>query len=189
MRRVALICALALPLFGLTRPVHPGARIGVLRMPPDVYNSEPSKTIATNIQNDLRIELASRGFGSFDAAVTFNDLQRGGAAPADYYVEIGCSFGSRTSGMAAAAVGPIMINSEIAASDVDAEVRLFNGRTLELVARYELRRKRRSVIPAGVGIGTYGLWAMLPLPLVRDAQFRALEREIAREAADRIAHP
>ena len=186
MRRVALLLCLfvVLPLFGLTRPMRRGDRIGVLRAPDEYAYQAITKAIA----KDLRAELQSRGFHTFSTDVTFNELQQGDGAPADYYVEVvSSSAAGREYGAAGAAVGPVVVDVAVESSEVAAEVRLYDGRTLELLDRYELQRKQTTAVPAGVGIGTRSIWAAFALPFVRDAQFRARAHDIAREAAARIA--
>ena len=182
MRRLALLCLLALPAFGLTKPLAPGVRIGVIRMP-DEYES-----LTRTIERNLCQELQARGFQSFDTGMTYDEMQRRGVPNADYYVEIGSSDAAgNTVGGVGTGIGSVFVDIAVIRAHVAAEVRLYDGRTLELVDRYDLRGSHTAAVPAGVGIGTRWLFASVALPFVRHAQYRAAAREIARDAADRIA--
>lgn len=186
MKRALLICLAATPLFALT-PLTKGNRIGVLRSAENfAYGAE--QTVARNIGSDLRSELASRGFHAFDAQATLQDLQRGGAAPADYYIEIVSSNAAQHPvGAVAAGVGPAVVDVGIVVARVAAEMRLYDGRTLALLDRYDLRKTSTSIVPTSLGLGTRSLWGYFMLPFVQRQQYRAAAHEVAAQAADRIA--
>ena len=180
MKRLAVLCVLALPLFGLTRPVSRGDRIGVLR------SSE--QAIAKAIESDLRDALHDRGFHAFDARATFDDMQRGGAPAADYYVEVVSSDAAgHAVGGVGTAVGAVAVEAGVVVSHVAAELRVYDGRTLAEINRFALRQKSTAVVPTGLGVGSRPFWAFVTLPFVRYGQYRSAAREIARQAADLIA--
>ena len=187
MKRLALLCLVSLPAFGLT-PLLRGNRIGVLRMT-QPYEHGPERVVARTIGNDLTIELSSRGFKAFQASVTFDDAQRGGAPAADYYVEIVSSdaYGHQV-GAVAAGVGPVVVDVGVVVSRVAAELRLYDGRTLELLERYDLRQSTSGILPTGVGLGTRSFFGFFMLPFVQYGQYRSAAHQVAREAADRIAN-
>jgi hypothetical protein len=66
-------------------------------------------------------------------------------------------------------------------------MRLYDGRTLELIDRFDLRQRRTTLAPTGIGVGRMPFVGWIAVPLVQRAQYRAAAREVARDAADRIA--
>lgn len=109
MKRLALFCVVALPVFGLTRPVLRGDRIVVLR------SSE--QTSAKAIEDNLRDELRDRGFRAFDARATFDDMQRGGAPTADDYIEVASSDAAdHSAGGVGTAVGAVAAEAGVVVS-------------------------------------------------------------------------
>lgn len=185
MRRLALLlCLVALPAFGLTKPVVTGARIGVLRTPEPYAWDKLAKSIAS----DLRDELQHRGFNSFDAGMTLEELQRHDEVKADYFVEVTYSeYAGREHGAVGAAIGAAVIDVAVETSEVGAEVRLYDGRTLEVVDVYHPHARQTTAVPAGIGIGTRAIWASFALPFIREQQLRTRAHDVARDAADRIA--
>ncbi len=187
MKRLVLLCAIAAPLFGLTRPVTSGDRIGVLRMSSQ-SSFRTEQAVAKTILADLPEELSLRGFRAFDAGATFEEAQRGGAPAADYYVDVVSSAaGQRPLGGVGAAVGRVGVDIEVVVSHVAAEVRLYDGRTMQLVQRYDLHQRKAAVIPAGIALGGRSIWGYIALPFVQYGQYRLAAHDVAREAADRIA--
>ena len=179
-KRFAIVCLAALPLFGLTRPLHRGDRIGVLR------SGEPG--VAQTIASTLRNELAERGFEAFDARATFDDLRDQNAPAADFFVEIASSSaGGHALGGLGTAIGAIGVEVGVVRTNVDAELRLYDGRTLALIDRCALQKSSTTVAPTAVGFGARSIWASIWLPIAQHGQVRAAAHEIAREAADRIA--
>ena len=179
MKRALFLCLAALPAFGLT-PLTRGNRIGILRAPESFANA-----IGTN----LRDELSQRGFKAFDARGTFEDVQRGGVSAADFYVEVVWSDATQHHVASVGAnVGPAVVDVGVVVARVAAELRLYDGRTLELIDRYDLRDSRTAVAPTGVGLGTRSLWGYIVLPIVQRQQYRAAAHEVAVQAAERIAN-
>ena len=185
MKRLVLLCLVALPAFALT-PLERGNRIGVLRMSEDFAG--PERVVARTIGSDLTTELASRGFDAFQVKATFEDAQRGGAPGADYYVEIVSSHTTQrqTAGIGAG-VGPVGVEVGVVVARVAAELRLYDGRTFALLETYDLRQRNTAVAPTAVGLGTRSVWASVMLPFVQYGQYRSAAHALAREAAARIA--
>lgn len=174
-------------MFGLTKPVSHGDRIGVLRMS-SRYAEGADETVATTLQKDLRRELRAVGFDAFDARASYDDLSRGSVSHADYYVEVVSSDAdNRSVGGGGAAIGRVAVDIDVVVSRVAAEIRVYDGRTLELVDRFDLRNRRTAVVPTGIGVGHRFVWAFIALPLVQYGQYRSAAHEIARQAAERIA--
>jgi hypothetical protein len=188
MKRLILLlaCAIAVPAFALTRPPRPGDRIGVLRMS-DRYTHGPEQTVAKTVQADLRNELRDRGFDAFDARVTFDELRRG-TPNADYYVEIVSShtLNHPIGGVGAGQIG-IAVEVAVVVSRVAAEMRLYDGRTLDLIESYDLRKDKTAVVPAAIGMGNTRLWLFAAIPFLQYGQYRAAAHEVAAEGAARIA--
>jgi hypothetical protein len=189
MKRLILILgfAMAVPAFALTRAPRPGDRIGVLRMS-DRYSYGAEQTVAGTIQSDLRRELRALGFDAFDAAVTYDAMLRSGPGDADFYVEVVSGrAGGRPVGGIGAGAGGVAVEVAVVVARVAAEVRLYEARTLNLVESYDLQKNSTAVIPTAIGIGGRSIWAAIMLPFVQYGQYRAAAREIAHQAAARIA--
>lgn len=179
MKRMALLFLVTLPVFGLTRTPAPGDRIGILSVSEE-YPDGPEHSVATTLRNELRRELRARGFEAFNAN---RDDER-----ADYFVEI-VSSGASDHPVAGigAGIGAVGVDVSVVVARVAAELRVYDGRTMEVIDRFDLRRKNTAVVPTGVGVGTRSVWAFIALPLVNHAQYRAAARAVARDAAERIA--
>lgn len=163
-----------------------GNRIGVL----DSGLTVPEEAeIASAVQDRLGAELAARGFDAFAARATLDDLRRGAPFAADYYVEIaGSGEQAIPTGSVGVATGPIVADLGVIVSRVAAVVRVYDGRTLELVDSFALEARKTSVIPTGIGIGHrgYGIGFWAGVPLVRYFHVRGATGEVARDAAERI---
>src|ERR1700730_5890589 len=85
-----LCFAITTPAFALTQPPRPGDRIGVLRMS-DHYTHGAEQTVAKTVQTDLRRQLQVLGFDAFDTRLTYEELMRQDAPPAEFYVETASS--------------------------------------------------------------------------------------------------
>ena len=182
-----LAFAMTVPAFALTRSPQPGDRIGILRMS-DRFGYGAERTVANTIQNDLRRELRALGFDAFDARVTYDDLYRRGPADADFYVEVVSSHAAnREIGGIGTGAGPIAVDVAIVVARVAAELRLYDGRTLDVIERYDLQKNNTAVVPTAIGVGGRSVWAAIMLPFVEYGQYRAAAREVAHQAALRIA--
>jgi len=182
-----LICAIAVPALALTTTPRPGDRIGVLRIS-DRFAYGAEQTVASTIQNDLRRELRDLGFKAFDARITYDDLLRRGPGDADYYVEVVSAYAAgRPVGAMGVAIDGLAVEVGVVVSNVAAEVRLYDGRTLNLVERYDLAKKSTAVVPTGIGIAGRSIFAAIMLPFVQWGQNRSAAHEVAHQAALRIA--
>jgi hypothetical protein len=183
---IALLLA-ATPLLAInTSVLRRGDRIGVLRMSEHFDGSEA--TVADAIESVLPRALRDRGFDAFDTQRTYDDLRRGDVADAAYYVEV---VGAQARDREAADVGVgaenVYASVGVLVSHVAAEVRLYDGKTLELVDRWDLAKKSAAVVPTSVGIGGRYLWGAIALPIIHRGQYRAAARDVAQQAAERIA--
>lgn len=187
MRRLALIATLlaALPAFA----IHPDApsRFGVLRFSAR-YSESADAQVARTIQDALRAELSRAGFVAFDAGVALDEL-RGDENGADLYVDV---IGSRESETQAGSIGVgtsnIWADLGLLISRVAAEVRVYDGRTLQLVRTYAIDKKSMSIVPVSVGAGHVSSAAAVwvAVPAMRWWQARSAARDVAIDAASKI---
>jgi hypothetical protein len=190
MKRFLLLGLLlvATPVFAInTSILRRGDRVGVLRMS-ERFDVASEETVARTIESDLPRALRDRGFDAFDAHATYDDVRRGDGAGAAYYVEV---VGARAGDREAVGVGVgaenVYASIGVVVSRVAAEVRLYDGKTLELVDRWDLSKKSTAVVPTSVGIGGRFVWAAIALPFVHYGQYRSAAHDVARQAAERIA--
>jgi hypothetical protein len=182
-----LAFAMTVPAFALTRSPQPGDRIGILRMS-DRYGYGAEHTVANTLQHDLRRELRALGFDAFDTGMTYDELSRQGLPNADFYVEVVSSHAAnREIGGIGTGAGPVAVEVAIVVARVAAELRLYDARTLDIIERYDLQKKNTAVVPTAIGVGGRSVWASIMLPFVQYGQYRAAAREVAHEAAARIA--
>ena len=188
MKRVAislLLLLVATAAFAIDTTTPRGTSIGILQSPERYPTGD--EAMASAIRKHLREELHKGGFDSFDAGVSIDDLSRGDSSNADYYVEIASSdTNSGAVGGVGVGGGAVAVDISLVIAHVAAEVRLYDGRTLELIHRFELDKSKRSIAPTGVGIGGRNLFAWIAVPFVEMAQFRSAARGVARDAATRI---
>ncbi|MGZ8851585.1 MAG: hypothetical protein ACXW3E_14830 [Thermoanaerobaculia bacterium] len=191
MKRVlvsACLCfAVAVSAFAIDVSVKLGDRIGVLTTSErHAYDTE--RRVEDAVQNSLREELNARGFDAFRAGLTYDELRRDDRANADFYVEIVSSHGdSNLMGGVAVGGGPVVAEIGVLVAKVAAEMRLYDGKTLELIDRFDLQQRRTTLAPTGIGIQRVPFVGWIAVPLVQRAQYRAAARGVARDAADRIA--
>ena len=185
---LGLLLLVSTPLFAInTTVLRRGDRVGVLRMS-ERFDLASEETVARTIESDLPRVLRDRGFDAFDAHATYDDVRRGDGPGAAYYVEV---VGARAGDREAVGVGVgaenVYASIGVIVSRVAAEVRLYDGKTLELVDRWDLAKKSTAVVPTSVGIGGRFVWAAIALPFVHYGQYRNAAHDVARQAAERIA--
>ncbi|PYL83876.1 MAG: hypothetical protein DMF17_12285 [Verrucomicrobia bacterium] len=81
----------------------------------------------------------------------------------------------------------IAVEVAVVVGRVAAEVRLYDGRTLNIIESYDLHRDNTAVVPTGIGIAGRSIWAAIMLPFVQYSQYRSAAHEVAHQAALRIA--
>jgi hypothetical protein len=189
MKRLALLLgfAIAVPAFALTQSPRPGDRIGVLRMS-DTYTHGAEQSVAKTVQSDLRRELCDLGFDAYDARLTYDELSRHSLPDAEYFVEIVSSHSvNHPVGGAGVAVRAVSVEVGVVVAEVAAAVRVYDGRTLNQIAHFDLRKSNAAVVPMGIGIGGRWTWAYFALPFMQYGQYRSAAHAVARQAAERIA--
>lgn len=182
MKRALFACLLvvvAVPAMAFRTTVRRGHRVAILR----TADERVGRTVSGYLQRELR----QRGLDAFDAGMTYDDLRRDSQTDADYYVEVFANDSSATA--AAVVVGNRNVGVDLAVviSEVAATVRVYDGRTLDLLSTFDLRRNTSGVMPTAVGVGRdhFSLW--LPLSFIRSARYRAAARAVAQDAAAQIA--
>lgn len=177
-----LVVAVAIPANAIN--TNRGDRVCVLQVEAE---GPFDARVAQAIRDRLQHALQQRGFHTFKTNAVLEDVRRNPDLAADYFVEV-VSAGSAAhpAGGAAVGVGHVRIDVGMTVSRVGAVVRIYDGRTLELLHSRPLAREGLTVAPSGIGIGTYhaSLWA--PLPFAAWARERSLVRAVAREAADAV---
>lgn len=166
-------------------PARP--RIGVLR-PHDTYAFERESSIQNIFHDALHAELRERGFDAFEVEMTFAELAVEPDRDADWYVEV-IPGSAETTDHGGVGVGTRHsdVTLGVVVSRVAAEVNIYRGRTLELIATESLKKRNTALMPTSVGFGGRSLFAVIALPFVERAQVRSVTRSAARELAGRIA--
>lgn len=181
MKRLMIAMLLvALPSVAFAFDTERQTRIGVLR------GSHPMQAdVAGTLLNELR----SRGIDAFDAVRTFDEAIEDGAPVADYYVEI-IAGDARSTEHGGIGVGSrhVGVSVGVLVSQVAAEVRIYDGETMQLVRSHDLSKRRTSVVPTSVGFGGSSIFAYIALPYVERAQIRRMVRAAGRTAAELVLH-
>jgi hypothetical protein len=139
----------------------------------------------TTMVRALVDNLRSRGFDAFDAEQTYEELLDREAVPiADYVVEIRGGE-ARTEDYGGIGIGGPHADVELGVlvSKVAAELRVYDGGSMKLIASTDLSKRTTAVMPTSVAIGGGAIYAYLALPLIERAQHRNVARKAAREAA------
>ncbi|HJW94737.1 MAG TPA: hypothetical protein VJ901_14055 [Thermoanaerobaculia bacterium] len=165
-----------------------GNRIGVL-VTRDRYTDRGAEAaMAASIGKYLREELQKAGFDAFLTDVTYDELARNTTSAADYYVEVASS---ETSGGSPGGVGvgnrDLGVDISVVVAHVAAEVRLYDGRSLELIRRFELQQSKKAIAPTSISIGGSGIWGWFSIPITEVVQFRRAAHGIAKDAATQLA--
>ena len=186
---ILLVAFLAVPAFAIVTDRAPvpraGDRIGILTMPAR-YAEGSNGAIVNHVRRYLREELRDAGFDAYDAARTYDDLDRR-EQNADYYIEIvGADGNSQDHGLGGIQTREGGIDVALMVARVAGAIRVYDGHTLELLHTYDLKGKCRAVVPTDVNIGTRGLFVWLALPFIEHAQYRAAAHDAARDAVQMI---
>jgi hypothetical protein len=151
-------------------------RIGVLRGERDEESP---------VERSLVNELRSRGFDAFDVGLTYEELLDQEAVQiADYIVVID---GGQTRTADYGGVDIVGRHADVSlgivATNLAAELRLYDGASMELIATNDLSKRSTALLPTYVGIGGGSIYAALALPFIERAQHRSVAKKAARAAA------
>lgn len=139
--------------------------------------------------NALRRELRERGFDVFDAEQTYDEALEDRGGIADYYVEIVYA-DPRVEDYGGIGIGGRNADVElgIVVSRLRAELRVYDGGTMELLSSENLSKRKTALMPTSVGIGGGSIYAVLALPFIERAQHRSVARAAARDAASIVVN-
>jgi hypothetical protein len=186
----AVLLLASVPLFALS-PDHPtllreGDRVGVLRMP-ERYAQGSNTILIDHVRHSLRDELRGAGFDAFETGATYDDLHRQDEQNANYYIEIVSADAlAEQKGNVGFDVDRVGVEMAMVVSRVAAAVRVYDGRTLELLRTYELHHSSRAIVPTDIGVGYRHLYAAVAVPLIHLMQYRAAAHDVARDAVQQI---
>lgn len=182
---------------GMRRPV--AAVLAMLLLAPSTYAFDPrprSLTVAVvasdahfdadgrAVRNTVAAELVSqlrqRGFDAFE-------LEEAIRGDAHFVVEIVGGDPSTTE------YGSVGVNNGggglalgVLVARVAAEVRVYDGNTLELLSSDHLVRRSSGIVPTGLGIESGPLFAFVALPFIERAKLRRVARAAARDATSGV---
>lgn len=164
-----------------------GNRIGVLRMQHD-WDRRDESAVADGVTRGLREELRQRGFDAFDTRMTIDDVRHSERAiDADFLVEIASSSDAGSVGGVDVGGADFGVEMSVVVARVAAQLRVYDGRTLELIQTFDLHKSSTAVLPTAIGIGGRHAYGWIALPFVHWAQLRSAARATARDAAARVA--
>jgi hypothetical protein len=164
-----------------------GNRIGVL-VTRDRYAQGPESAMAASIGKYLRDELQKGGFDAFLTNVTYDELSRNTTTAADYYIEVASSESSSgAQGGVGVGSGAIGVDLSLVVAHVAAEVRLYDGRSLELIRRFDLQQSKKGISPTSISIGGGNLFGWIAIPISELVQFRRAAHAVAKDAASQVA--
>ena len=159
-------------------------RIGILRAVVDSGDAYVEEAVVRQLLGELQ----RRGFDAFDTNLELVELDGDDIPHADYFVEIAGS-GSDAGDFGGIGIGTRNADIELSllVSRVVAEVRVYDGTSLELVSTQKLSRTKTAVVPTALGFGGRSFFAAIALPIAERAQFRSCTKAAAREAATKVA--
>lgn len=181
----ALFCVLAVAAPALAFDSAPApVTIGILRFADTVrYDAWVEKAVLETLRNELR----EKRFDAFLLDATFAEIEADSERNADYYVEIASDSETADYG----GVGVVGRHADVTlgmlVSRMAAEVRVYKGRSLELVAKESLNRRSKAFVPTSVGLGGRHVFAVIGLAWIERAQVRSVARGVGREIADVVA--
>ena len=185
MKRLVIALLILIPGAALAFDATPTSpRIGVLRQAGERIHHDA--LVSDSVLRYLRDELRDRGLDAFDVDLTYHEAMDDGYADADFLIEVVSEAdGGEYGGVGVGGPhGGVELSLSIAR--VVAEVRVYDGRTFELIAREDLRKKNTAVLPTAVALGGRRSWLSIAAPIAQWAQFRHVARSTAREAASRV---
>ena len=166
-------------------PAARGNRIGILTTTA-ADDDLVTLRVASLMRGYLARELRREGFDVFDTRATLEEIERGADPDADYFVEFirgdtadhgygGVGVGGRHAG----------VDMELIVSKVAASLRLYDGRTLEVIDDFDVDAEGRAVLPTAIGIGGRhtAFWVGVPFHVLKH---RSVAKAAARDAARSI---
>lgn len=159
-----------------TRPV--AKRVAVVAG--DSPLESDARVVRNTVAGEFVAQLRRRGF---DAYETYEAVE----GEADYIVEIvGGEPTSSEYGSVGVNNGSAGLALGVMVSRVAAEIRVYDGTTLELLSTDHLSRRASGVVPTGLGVETGPFFAFVALPLIERAKARRVARAAARDAVSSV---
>ena len=158
-------------------------RIGVLA----TEDMEGRRDRGAMVRSYLAGALRHRGLDAFNANYTYDELIRDGRSEADLYVELVGDADERSYGGVGVGGNRGGVDLAVMRNYTSAWVRVYDGRTFQIIDTFDLSKESTALVPMAVGLGGrhVGLW--VALPFVQYARHRAAARAVAGDAADLIA--
>lgn len=169
-------------------PSRPAVGQITLLQEPLYKGSDFEFRIARGVREGLLRELRGRGFDVTDSRDTYADVQRDGRAVSGVFVELAPSDAyAESRGDVAVSGRNVGVDIAMLVSRVAAELRVYDGRTFELIAKRHLSKADVRVVPTGIGIGSYHMSVWFGLPIFQYARYRAAAQAVVKDAAAEIA--
>ena len=163
-----------------------GNRVVVLRSTLDNEGQSESRA-AVRVREQLIRELRDRGFDASDARMTYDQFRREGQLDADFIVELAPGESeARSVAEGGVRVPNATVDIAVIVSRVASELRVYDGRTLDVIAKRHLQSHTTTVVPTGVGAGTYRMGVFVAMPFVEYFRYRAAVNAVVDDAADQI---
>lgn len=162
-----------------------GIRVGILRAP-DAELHRSGEQLHRTIREALRDELKSRGVDAYVDDADFEQVSRDEARGADFYVEIVGDADTEDYGGVGVGGRHADVSLGVVVSRLAADVYVYEGRSLELVAKESLAKRNTALLPTGVGVGDRNIFAWVALPFIERAQARRVARAVAVDMAARV---
>lgn len=183
----AVLVILVAPSLFAFDPVHrTGNRVLVLRSTLGDDGQYESRA-AARVREQLIRELRDRGFDATDARMTYDQFRREGQLDADFIVELAPGEAEdHAVAEGGVRVPNATVDIAVVVSRVASELRVYDGRTLDVIAKRHLQSHSTTVIPTGVGAGTYRMGVFVAMPFVEYFRYRAAVNAVVDDAADQI---
>src|SRR5688500_13801662 len=148
-----------------------GNRIGILNTEFNDRDDLVTLRVASLMRGYLARELKKQGFDVFHARSTMDDLLDGAESDADYFVEFvygdGHDRGHGGVGIGGRNVG---VDMAVITSYIAAGLRVYDGRTLEVIDEFDVHARDTALRPTFVSLGGRhtgfsGLWLGIPLEM------------------------
>ena len=141
------------------------------------------------MRDALKVSLGRHGFDVYKTADHYDDLVEGKSGNADYYLEI---IGSQHEEHPAGAggeigVGPLAVGVEAVTNRHFLELRVYDGRTLEMLRSYELNASNTTLMQRFVGLyGREFLVSIFTAPWTNQRVAHQAIEIVAKDAATHI---
>lgn len=180
--RVLALLLVAVPAFALTtrRPT-----IALLDLSP---RYEMRVDAFGAMRDSLKVSLTRHGFDAYTTSDRYEEIERFRDGNADYYLEIiGSEREAHSNGGGGVGVGPVDVGVTAVKNRHFLELRVYDGRSLDVLRTYQLDASTTSLVPSLLGVRGYNFFVSLFVaPWTDRAQAQHTIDRVTREAAARI---